>query len=66
LFLGCGSSVETLLARYIDDLAVVLAGFISMAGAFVSLKLGDQLWAEFVDDLDKTRAFTVSPRSVWS
>lgn len=66
LFLGCGSSVETFLASYIDNLAVVLAGFVSMAGAFVSLRLGGQLWEEFINDLERTRAFTLSPRTVWS
>jgi hypothetical protein len=65
LFLGYGSNVETLLRTYVDDLATVLAGFISMAGAMASKRLGEQLWTEFVADVEKKRAFSTSPRAVW-
>jgi len=65
LFLGYGSGVETLLRTYLDDLAVVLAGFLTMAGAMVSKRLGNQPWTEFVADVEKKRAFTTSPDAVW-
>lgn len=39
LFLGYGTSTETLLADYVDDLAIVLSGFVSMAGAFAARRL---------------------------
>ena len=64
LFLGYGRSTETLLSNYIDDLAVVLTAFVAMAGAFTSKRLGSQLWSEFIDDLEKQRSFTVSPRAL--
>jgi hypothetical protein len=66
LFLGYGRSTETLLANYIDDLSIVLTGFVAMAGAFTSRRLGTKLWTDFVDDLENERSFTVSPRTVWS
>lgn len=66
LFLGYGAYAETLLAEYIDDLAAVLRGFTSMAGAFASKRLGITLWDEFVNDLEQNRTFELSPKSVWS
>jgi hypothetical protein len=66
LFLGYGAHAEPLLADYIDDLASVLYGFTSMAGAFASKRLGKALWDEFVDDLEQHRTFQLSPKSVWS
>jgi len=66
LFLGYGRATETLLVRYIDDLAIVLTAFLRMAGAFVSMKLGPKLWRELIDDLEKERAFSLSPRAVWT
>jgi hypothetical protein len=65
LFLGYGSGVESVLASYIDDLAVVLAGFVTMAGAIASKRLGKQLWGDFIADVENNRAFSTSPREVW-
>lgn len=65
LFLGYGASTETLLAGYIDDLAAVLGGFVSMAGAFASKRLGKTLWKEFIDDVEARRAFSIGPTQVW-
>jgi hypothetical protein len=65
LFLGYGIGVERVLANYIDDLAVVLAGFVTMAGAVASKRLGWQLWSDFITDVEKKRAFSISPRKVW-
>lgn len=66
LFLGYGSSTETLLAGYIDDLAYVLQGFVAMTGAFAAKRLGKSLWDEFLDDLETNRSFSLSPKTVWS
>jgi hypothetical protein len=65
LYLSYGSSVETLLANYVADLERVLAAFLAMAGAFCSKRLGSTLWNAFVADVDKSRAFTTSPSTVW-
>lgn len=66
LFLGYGNATETLLDGYADDLAIVLRGFVAMAGAFVAKRIGQSLWAEFLDDLEPNRAFSLSPKSVWT
>ena len=66
LFLGYGAATETLLSGYVDDLGTVLAGFVSMAGAFASKRLGNPLWDDFVADVDARRAFSIGPRQVWS
>lgn len=65
LFLGYGDYVETLLSDYLDDLATVLRGFVTMSGAFAYKRLGRSIWNEFTDDLDKHRSFQVSPKSIW-
>ena len=65
LFLGYGNATETLLDGYTDDLAIVLKGFVAMAGAFVAKRIGQPLWEEFLDDLERNRAFALSPKSVW-
>lgn len=66
LYLGYGNSTETLLDGYADDLAIVLRGFVAMAGAFVAKRIGQTLWGEFLDDLERNRAFSLSPASVWT
>jgi hypothetical protein len=65
LFLGYGTTIEPQLATYIDDLATVLDAFVSMAGAFCARRLGKTVWTEFHGDLQKHRAFTISPAAVW-
>jgi len=65
LYLSYGSSVEALLKNYVPDLEKVLAAFLSMAGAFCSKRLGRDLWDAFVADVEKSRAFTTSPKTVW-
>jgi hypothetical protein len=65
LFLGYGTSVETLVKNYINDMAIVLAGFVTMAGSFASKRLGQQLWSDFFSDVERNRAFSISPRGVW-
>ena len=66
LFLAYGSTTETILAGFVEDLAVVLRGFLAMAGAFSERKLGTQIWSEFVADVDAKRAFTTSAASIWA
>jgi len=66
LFLGYGSSTGATLSGLVGDQATVLRCFLQMAGAFASRKLGNDLWQDFVADVDKRRAFTVSASSVWS
>jgi hypothetical protein len=65
LFLGYGKNTETLLDGYPDDLVIVLRGFVAMAGAFVAKRIGQPLWDEFLDDLERHRAFSLSPKTVW-
>ncbi len=65
LFLGYGTTIEPQLATYIDDLAIVLDAFVSMAGAFCARRLGRTVWNEFHSDLEKHRAFSISPAAVW-
>jgi hypothetical protein len=65
LFLAYGTGTETILAEFDDDLAIVLRGFVAMAGAFAKRKLGKTLWSDFVADVDAQRAFTLSATEVW-
>jgi len=65
LYLGYGTSVETTLALYIDDLSVVLDAFVTAAGLFCARRLGAAVWSEFVSDIEGHRAFSISPNSLW-
>lgn len=65
LYLGYGHGTETLLDGYAEDLAIVLRGFVSMAGAFVAKRIGQPLWGEFLSDLERNRSFSLSPLTVW-
>lgn len=65
LFLGYGSSVETTLAKYVDDLAAVLDAFVCAAGVFCSLKIGKTAWEEFVSELEEKRSFSFPPSRLW-
>ncbi len=66
LFLGYGATTERRLTAYVDDLATVLCGFVAMSGAFCAKRLGRAVWNEFVTDLEKHRAFTLAPSSIWT
>lgn len=66
LFLAHGKSTGAQLTGFVANQATVLRAFLAMAGAFASRKLGKDLWAEFVADVDAQRAFTTSAASVWS
>lgn len=65
LYLGYGPNTETILTGLPEDLAIVLRSFLAMAGAFAKAKLGKSLWNEFVDDIDKKRAFSLKATEVW-
>ena len=65
LFLAYGPGTETILSGFVEDMSVVLGGFLTMAGAFAKRKLGNDLWMEFVEDVDAKRAFTSRASDVW-
>lgn len=65
IFLAYGASVPTQLSGFVDDLLIVLNAFAAMAGAYCSLRMGKAAWADFVDDLDRKKAISVSPKDVW-
>lgn len=66
LFLAYGPGTETTLSGFSADLTIVLRAFLAMAGAFAKRKLGKNLWAEFVTDVDAKKAFTIRAADVWS
>ena len=66
VFLGYGTLTEVMLTDYIDNLASVLRGFVSMAGAFCAKRIGQPLWNDFVNDLEINRSFSSSPKSIWT
>lgn len=65
IYLAYGTSVSTLLTNFVDDLLVVLVGFSAMAGGYCSARVGKAAWSDFVDDLDRKKAISVSPKNVW-
>jgi hypothetical protein len=65
IFLAYGASVPSQLSGFVDDLLVVLKAFAAMAGAYCSLRIGKVAWTEFVDDLERKKAISVSPKDVW-
>jgi hypothetical protein len=65
IYLAYGTSVPTQLSGFVDDMLVVLSAFAAMAGAYCSLRVGKVAWMDFVDDLDRKRAISVSPKDVW-
>jgi hypothetical protein len=36
-----------------------------MAGAFCSVRMGKTAWTDFVNDLDRKKAISVSPKDIW-
>jgi len=65
IYLAYGRSAPRLLDNFIDDLATVLAGFGSMAAAYVSRRIGRDIWTAFLDDLEQKRSISISPSSEW-
>jgi hypothetical protein len=66
LFLAYGTNTEATLDGFVKAQADVLRAFLAMAGAFCSRKLGKDIWNEFMDDVESSRAFTISPFSIWT
>jgi hypothetical protein len=66
IYLAYGRSVPRLLAGFVDDLAIALAGFTAMAAAYVSRRVGRDIWDAFLTDLDQKRSISISPRDEWS
>lgn len=65
IFLGYGTSVSSHLSGFVDDLLTVLQAFAAMSAGYCSLRVGMAAWQEFVDDLDRKKAFSVSPKDIW-
>ena len=65
IFLAYGTSVPTQLAGFVDDMLAFLQTFAAMAGAYCSLRVGKPAWKEFVDDIERKKATSVSPSSIW-
>ena len=66
IYLAYGRSVPRQLDGFIDDLTTVLAGFAAMAAAYVSKRIGRNLWIDFVEDLERKRSLSISPEKEWS
>lgn len=66
IYLAYGQSVPRLLDGFVDDLASVLASFAAMAAAYVSKRIGRNLWTAFIDDLEQKRSLSISPKGEWS
>lgn len=65
IYLAYGTSVPTQLSGFVDDMMVVLKAFAAMAAGYCSLRVGKAAWADFVDDLDRKKALSISPKDVW-
>lgn len=65
IYLAYGTSVPTQLSGFVDDMLVVLMAFAAMAGAYCSLRVGKAAWTDFVDDLERKKAISISPKDVW-
>ncbi len=65
VYLAYGRSVPTQVDGLVNDLAKVLTGFSSMAAAYVSARLGSDLWQHYLDDIESKRSVSISPKSVW-
>ncbi len=66
LFLAYELGTETSLSGYVEDMHAVLKAFLAMAGAFARRKLGEDLWSDFVTDVDAKKAFTTRADAIWT
>ena len=66
LFMAYGHDTEMRLSGFVEDMHKVLKAFLAMAGAFACRRLGRDLWAEFVEDVDLNKAFTARASDVWT
>jgi hypothetical protein len=65
LFLTYGSQVGATLSGFIEDMEMVLNGFIVMAGAFCARRIGQSLWQPLHADLSNKLQLSVMPQDVW-
>jgi hypothetical protein len=65
IYLAYGTSVPNQLSGFVEDMLAVLTAFATMAGGFCSTRVGKSAWSDFIDDLDRKRAISVSPKDVW-
>jgi hypothetical protein len=65
IYLAYGNSVPAQLSGFVDDALVVLKAFAAMAGGYCSMRMGRTRWNEFVDDLDRKKAISISPADIW-
>ena len=65
LFLSYGSSTNTILEQYADDLHRVLLAFVAMGGAYCSVSLGRDDWNAFISDIQVNAAFSTPASDVW-
>lgn len=65
LFLSYGRGTEDALDGFVDDMFNVLKAFLAMSGAFAHRRLGGDIWAEFVADIDENSAFSLRTNEVW-
>lgn len=63
--LSCLRDVRPDAAGFVDDMLVVLKGFAAMSGAYCSSRMGKIAWMDFVDDLHRKKAISISPKHVW-
>lgn len=66
IYLAYGKSVSSRLDGFVDDLATALAGFTAMAAAYVSQRIGEDIWQAFLADLEQKRSISISPLDEWS
>lgn len=64
IFLAYGRQAKSMLAGYLDDQQAVLGAFVATAGAFVAARLAAGIWAAFLEDAARRRAFALDPRAV--
>lgn len=66
LFISYGSHVAGKLPKFQNDMASVLAGFLSMSGSFCGKRIGKDPWNTFYDDLTANTTLSAKPVDVWS
>jgi hypothetical protein len=66
IYLAYGKSVPRLLGGFVDDLLRVLRSFAAMAAGYASIRMGQDRWSAFIDDLEAKRSISVSPKAIWS
>lgn len=65
LFLAHGTGVESSIDGFIEDMIIVSKAFIVMAAAYCSMRLGDKLWSDFINDIEKYKSFSLSPKTLF-